>query len=316
MRSIDSPRSRLASRAGASVALVLIAVVALAAPAFAHASFPSASAFGFAPNPSGGSGAAGVAPPYVAGSTATIVARVPYEQTLPFGGSDDTTVDVKVIVPAGWTNAACGEAKTQVNTPATSSTNQPGAVVAGWSCSASTVAGHRVLHWSGPQVVAPATSTSSAQFFTFTVTTPSPTAQTTYDGTAGTEGFIIDQTYASGEVEHWIPNAAFPGTAPAGATTTVAAGLVRTVAAAPPASSSSTSSSTSSTSSTVVASTSSSSSSTSSSTTVAAAGASTTSTTAAALPRTGSSPRPTGLVGLALVGAGLVALGSARRRRA
>ena len=99
----------------------------------------------------------------------------------------------------------------------------------------STASGRSVLHWSGPQVAAPKTYVDSAQWFVYRVTTPSPAVQTTYNGAAGsgTEGFIVDQRYASGTTEHWIPNAAFVGNPPAGSTTTVASGLARTVA--PPA---------------------------------------------------------------------------------
>ena len=53
--------------------------------------------------------------------------------------------------------------------------------------------------------------------------------QTTYNGKDGTEGFIVDQQYASGEIVHWIPDAAFPGTVPAGAESVVASGLASTV---------------------------------------------------------------------------------------
>lgn len=216
------------------VAIAVLAVVMLGvgiAPAFGHASFASSSTFGFAPNTTGGTGVSGAAPPYAPGTQQTLFARVPYEQTDPFNGSDDTTVDVKVVVPATWTNPACGPATKAINDATTNNTNQPGDPAAGWTCELIDVADHKVLHWSGPQVVAPATAADSAQFFAFTVTTPSPVAQTTYNGTNGTEGFIVDQTYASGEAKHWIPNAAFTGSAPSGATTTVASGLARTVAA-------------------------------------------------------------------------------------
>ncbi|HVV37342.1 MAG TPA: hypothetical protein VHC63_12110 [Acidimicrobiales bacterium] len=214
---------------------ILLAAAALVgasvAPAFAHASFASSSAFGFAPNTMGGTGATGSSPPYPANSQQTLYTRVPFEQTDPYNGSDDTTVDVKIIVPDGWTSPACGPAQKQINDASTNSTNQPGDPVAGWTCELLDVSGRKVVHYSGPQVVAPATAADSPQFFTFTVVTPSPSVQTTYNGTNGTEGFIVDQTYASGEIEHWIPNAAFPGTTPSGATTTVATGLARTVAA-------------------------------------------------------------------------------------
>src|SRR3954447_24267303 len=91
------------SRRAAVAGLAFAGVMASSAPAFAHASFPSSATFGFAPNSTGGSGAAGVAPPYAATTEVTISARVPFEQTEPFNGSDDTNVDVKIIVPDTWT---------------------------------------------------------------------------------------------------------------------------------------------------------------------------------------------------------------------
>ena len=69
--------------------------------------------------------------------------------------------------------------------------------------------------------------------FHLQVTTPAPAAKTTYNGTNGTEGFIVDQRYASGERSHWIPNAAFRGHPPAGSEVIVSSGLARTVAAKP-----------------------------------------------------------------------------------
>jgi hypothetical protein len=225
------PAGRRARALGAMVA-ALAAIGGLAAtalPASGHASIPASAGFGFAPNPAGGTGALGSTPPYAPSAFTTIYLRVPFEQTALFNGSADTTVDVKAIVPAGWTTPSCGPAKTQINNATTGNTNQPGPDVPGWSCEILTVASHSVLHWSGPQVVNPLNATDSAQFFVFSVRTPAPATQTTYDGTAGTEGFIVDQTYASGEIVHWIPNAAYPGTAPVGAETSVASGLVRTV---------------------------------------------------------------------------------------
>jgi hypothetical protein len=216
-----------------AIALVAVAAATLlthADSASGHASVPAAPAFGFAPNTSGGTGALNSTPPYAPNAFTTVTLRVPFEQTALFNGSADTTVDLRVIVPAGWTNPMCGPAKTQINNTSTNNTNQPGPDVAGWSCEILDEAGHKVLHWSGPQVVAPSTEADSAQFFVFSVTTPAPAVQTTYDGTNGTEGFIVDQEYASGEIVRWIPNAAFPGTPPPGAETEVATGLVRTVA--------------------------------------------------------------------------------------
>lgn len=226
-----STTARRARRGAAALALVLGGLVAEALPASSHASAPAAATFGFAPNPSGGTGALGTTPPYAPGAFTTIYLRAAGEQTAPFNGSADTNVDVRAIVPAGWTNPQCGPAKLQVNNASTNNTNQPGADAPGWSCDIFTDAGHSVVRWTGPQVVAPATVEDSPAFFVFSVTTPTPATQTTYDGTNGTEGFIVDQKYASGALSHWIPNAAYPGTAPAGTTRTdVATGLVRTVA--------------------------------------------------------------------------------------
>jgi hypothetical protein len=220
-------------RLTAAILLAVMAILATAVPAFGHASFPGYSAFGFAPNTSGGTGLPGSTPPYAANTEVTIHTRVPFEQTEPHNGSDDTTVDVEVIVPDGWTGAECGAARKQINDDTTNFTNQPGDAVAGWTCAITSEDDHEVLHWSGPQVVSPATAADSAQFFTFSVTTPSPVEQTTYNGAAGsgTEGFIVDQEYASGEIKYWIPHADFPGSPPIGAESVVAGGLARTVAA-------------------------------------------------------------------------------------
>jgi hypothetical protein len=226
---VDVTRSRLVAF---SAVTTLAALLSTALPASGHASIPSSAGFGFQPNPSGGTGLPGATPPYVPGSTVTIALRVPFEQTVQFNGSDDTTVDIKATVPAGWTNATCGAAKAQVNNAGTNNTNQPGADIAGWTCVVDVVDSHQVLHWSGPQVVAPATASSSVQFVLFDVTVPAPAVQTTYNGKNGTEGFIVDQVYASGEAVHWIPDAAFPGTVPAGAESVVATGLIRTVGGA------------------------------------------------------------------------------------
>lgn len=223
---------RAAPRALGLVVATIVLLGATAIPALAHASFPSSSAFGFNPNTRGGTGAVGAAPPYLASETPTMYARVPFEQTVPFNGSDDTTVDVKIVVPLGWHDPACGAAMTQINNASTNNTNQPGTAVPNWQCEITEANGRKVIHWHGPQVQTPQTSVDSAQFFAFSVTTPSPLAQTTYNGTNGTEGFITDQAYASGRVVHWIPNAAFTGNPPPGSETIVAGGLARTVAAA------------------------------------------------------------------------------------
>lgn len=219
MRRRRHGRVAVGATAGAAGILFLAA-----APAWGHSAFPSESGFGGAPNPKGSTSA-----PYAGASVQTLSLFAEFEQTDPFNGADDTTVDLKVVVPNGWTNPTCGAAKTAVSSAATNNTNQPGAVVPGWSCSVITENSRKVLHWTGPQVVPPKTSADSAQFFIFTVTTPNPASKTTYNGANGTEGFIADQRYASGDTMHWIPSAGFTGHPPAGSTTEVATGLARTV---------------------------------------------------------------------------------------
>ena len=229
MTNLTGPRATWARLLTLAAATAVVALACSTLQASAHASVPSSAALAFAPNPSGGTGAPGAAPPYVPGSYVTIALRVPFEQTVLFNGSDDTTVDLKVVVPNGWTNPSCGAAKTQINNASTNSTNQPGTDVLGWTCEVVDAAGHRVVHWSGPQIKAPLNASDSVQFVILNVTVPSPAVQTTYNGKNGTEGFIVDQQYASGRVVHWIPDAAFPGTPPVGAESVVASGLARTV---------------------------------------------------------------------------------------
>ena len=223
-------RSRVA-RLVAGVGAAAIATVGLALPAFGHASFPSSAVFGFQPNTLGGTGAEGVAPPYPAGTTQTLFARVPDENSA--GDSVDGNVAVDVIVPAGWTSPVCGQALTNTRSVDTNDTNQPGTVVGGWGCVVQSNGTNQVLHFTGP---APASKDAGAQFFSFQVTVPSPSAQTTYDGAAGsgTEGFIVDQYYEGGDIVHWYPNDAYPGNPPEGAVSELATGLARTVAAAIP----------------------------------------------------------------------------------
>jgi hypothetical protein len=141
---------------------------------------------------------------------------------------------MKITVPTGWTNPTCGSANLQVNNGSTNSTNQPGAAVAGWQCETYVSAGHTVIHFWGPPVASGGLASDAAQYFVFSVTTPSPAVQTTY-GVGGTEGFTADQQYANGEISHWYPSTDYVGTYPAGAApTTPAGGLLRTVAAAEP----------------------------------------------------------------------------------
>lgn len=217
MKTIQTRRVPRVRRTLTVVGTALAFTVATALPAFAHASFPKAK------NPRGGTGVVGSTPPYAAGSTPTITLSIENEQPNPFHGSDDSAVDVKAIVPVGWTSPKCGAAR-----------NAAGAKVAKWTCNILTSRGHKVVHWSGPQVKAPATAEDdAATLFTFSVKVPAPAVKTTYNGKGKTEGFIVDQRYASGAVSHWIPSAGFRGTPPTGAETEVAAGLARTVAAKP-----------------------------------------------------------------------------------
>jgi hypothetical protein len=213
-----------------SAALMVTAVWALSA--FGHATFPSSAAFDLRPNTLGGTGADGAAPPYPAGTTQTLYLRVPDEEST--DQLVNTNVAVDLFIPAGWTSPVCGDALTNVNDGSTNMTNQPGTAVAGWTCELNTSDGSPVLHWEGP---AAATKAEGAQYFAFVITVPSPAAQTTYNGAAGsgTEGFIVDQHYEGGQIVHWYPNEAYQGDPPEGATSELSANLARTVAAAVPA---------------------------------------------------------------------------------
>lgn len=221
------------------VAASAVTLVTLSTASSAHAGFKAYSAFGFAPNLAGGSNAASgdqATPPYAAGATVTMSMRSAVE--IPDGQSWDpalySNVDMKITVPTGWTNPTCGSANLQVNNGSTNSTNQPGAAVAGWQCETYVSAGHMVIHFWGPPVASGGLASDAAQYFVFSVTTPSPAVQTTY-GVGGTEGFTADQQYANGEISHWYPSTDYVGTYPAGAApTTPAGGLLRTVAAAEP----------------------------------------------------------------------------------
>lgn len=224
-----SPFRSRGRRLAAGTAMTIATVLATALPAAAHASFPAYAGFSNQPNPTGS-----VASPYAPGTRYTLVVRAAVETTSPHNGSDDTNVKVTITVPTGWTDPACGSALLQVNSAVTGNTNQPGTALNSWSCSVITAGSNKVIRFTGPQVVAPATKADSAQFFSFTVTTPTPSEKTSYSGANGTEGFIVDQTYASGANSHWYPNAAYQGTAPDGTTRNeLATGLVRTVNPAP-----------------------------------------------------------------------------------
>jgi hypothetical protein len=204
-------RRRWWRRASTVLILVISAAVAAAVPALAHPVF-SNDPPGF-PNPQGST-----ASPYAAGSRPTLNLVVPFEQDgVIFNGAVNTTVDIKVTVPGGWSNPACGAASTAaVN-------RQVGSAVPGWTCMLETVSGHQRLHWHGPQVSREQSEDASAQFFTFLVTVPSPATQTSYGATGGPEGFYVEQAYANGTLSLWrTPNGTRPGE--------VANGIVRTVA--------------------------------------------------------------------------------------
>ncbi|MGH3821352.1 MAG: hypothetical protein ACRDRA_00675, partial [Pseudonocardiaceae bacterium] len=208
-------KRRWRRRAITVIGLGIAPVVAVAATALAHPVF-SNDAPGF-PNPQGST-----TTPYPAGSRPTLNMYTPFEQEgVIFNGAENTTVDVKVTVPTGWTSPACGAASTSVGN------RQVGTVVPGWNCVLETAAGRDVLHWTGPQVLPTQTFADSAQFFTFQVTVPSPAAQTSYGVVGGPEGFYVEQVYADGFTSLWrTPNSTRPGE--------IANGIVRTVAAAPP----------------------------------------------------------------------------------
>ncbi|HEV7451875.1 MAG TPA: hypothetical protein VGO16_10900 [Pseudonocardiaceae bacterium] len=210
-------------RAITVIGLGIAMVTAVAVPALAHPSFPNGGP-GF-PNPNGGTGAGTQTPPYAPGSSPTLNLRVPFERDgVIFNGAVNTTVDIKATVPNGWTNPVCGTANTSVGS------SQVGTAVPGWNCALETTAdGHKVLHWSGPQVGPTQTAADSAQFFTFQVTVPSPANQTSYGANGGPEGFFLVQQYADpSDTSIWkCPNDPRPAT-------DVATGLVRTVAGTSP----------------------------------------------------------------------------------
>jgi hypothetical protein len=234
--SAPTPRVLAGRRPIVAIALAAVLLVMAAVPAGAHAGFKAYSAFGFAPNPTGGSNAASgdqSTPPYEAGVAVQMAMRAAVE--VPTGETWDpalhSNVDMKVTVPDGWTSPTCGSANRQVNDGSTNSTNQPGPVVAGWQCETYSSMGHTIIHFWGPPVASGGSQSDAAQYFLFTVTTPTPSVQTTY-GTGGTEGFTADQQYADGRISHWYPSADWVGTYPPGAEpTTPASGLLRTVAA-------------------------------------------------------------------------------------
>ena len=238
MPASPSPQSR---RSGRRMLLLLVTafglLVAMAIPAAAHAGFSSYSGFNYAPNPSGGIGDpattnASHTPPYAAGTSVTMYVRAAAEPQPTWDPLVWSNVQININIPTGWTAPACGSAYLQVNNPSTNNTNQPGAVAPNWTCSVNQISGHAVVSFTGAALAQGALQSDCAAFFSFTVTTPTPTVQTTYNGAGGTEGFIVDQTYADGNNSHWYPNAAYQGTAPAGTQRSeLATGLVRTVAA-------------------------------------------------------------------------------------
>ena len=112
MTLIRRARSRAGRRLVAVAGVAIAVTVAATLPALGHASFPASAVFGFAPNTSGGTGAPGSTPPYATGSTQTLYLRAAGEQADPYPNppvppgepNPDTTIEVKAIVPAGWTN--------------------------------------------------------------------------------------------------------------------------------------------------------------------------------------------------------------------
>jgi WD40-like Beta Propeller Repeat len=220
MNNATGASRRWRRRASTVIGLGIATIAAVAVPALAHPSFPSGGP-GFAPNPNGGTGAGTQPPPYAPGSTNTLNLRVPFERDgVIYNGALNTTVGIRAIVPAGWTNPVCGAASTSVGA------SQLGTPVTGWTCAVETASGHQVLHWSGPQVSSTQTAADSAQFFSFTVTVPSPANQTSYGANGSpAEGFFVTQQYANpSDTAIWkCPNDPRPAT-------DVATGLVRTVA--------------------------------------------------------------------------------------
>ncbi len=210
----DTEAQHRRRRATTVLGLAAAMVVAVAAPTLGHPVF-SNDAPGF-PNPQGST-----TTPYPAGSRPTVNMYLPFEQEgVMFNGAENTTVDVKVTVPTGWTDPACGAASTSVDN------RQVGTMVPGWNCVLETADGHDVLHWTGPQIdPPPQTFADSAQFFTFQVTVPSPATTISYGATGSpAEGFYVEQRYADGATSLWrTPNSTRPGE--------VANGIVRTVAA-------------------------------------------------------------------------------------
>jgi hypothetical protein len=202
------------------IGLAVATAMVFAVPAWAHPVFSNDEP-GF-PNPMGGTGKPGQTPPYPAGARPTLNMFLPFEQDgVVFHGAENTTVDVRVTLPAAWANPACGPARTS---PAVGY-RQMGTVVTGWSCVVETVSGHQVLHWTGPPVSSAQTHDDSAQFFTFQATMPSPVTTTSYGAVGGPEGVHVKQVYANGASSLWTP----PNDPPAGES---APGIVRTVAAA------------------------------------------------------------------------------------
>ncbi|MGQ0679888.1 MAG: hypothetical protein ACT4OM_09595 [Actinomycetota bacterium] len=228
--------------------LAFLMVVLTAAAAFAHASFTSAPSNGFLPNTTGGTGAAGATPPYSPNTTVTAWIRN-HE-----GPNDTPIVKHEVIFPEGWTEPSCGPNGNanmfkQKNDASTNFTNQPGDAVSGWTCTVDTSGPRaRMIQQAADLNAAKAAALADMPwFFQFTVKTPSPAAQTSYNCTGGTEGFIsivTAQSTAFGPfVAYWIPTAGctsdtdlFPGGPPTlnpGDEVVVAGGLTRTVSPTP-----------------------------------------------------------------------------------
>lgn len=200
----------MAGRSGSLARRVLL-VCAAAAPVVVASALPAAgqSSFPVVTNALGSE-----SKPYPAGQTITMKMAVPFgQESVLFNGRDNTTVEVAISFPTGWTNPGCGEARTE----------NLDMLVSGWNCAAGESGGRSTLRWTGPQIPAGKTAADSAQYFTFAVTTASPSALTTY-GKGSVDGFLVAQKYAQGETSTWkTPSDTGPGV--------VANGMVRSVAA-------------------------------------------------------------------------------------
>ena len=156
-----------ATRRWVGLALACAMVALWEAPALAHATFPGAQ------NPLGSAAA-----PYPGDSAQYVVLRVPEERA---GPPKLDNVNVKVEVPAGWSNPACQDALTAAG-------SVPGPVAGGWSCMVD-AGSPTVIHWTRA-----ASASGIGVYFPFFVSTPAA---------AATYAFVVHQTYSNGEVVDW-----------------------------------------------------------------------------------------------------------------